>query len=385
MRWAAGLPVSGVPNNPYPAKILNLSLGSAEPCNLAYQSVIAELAAIGVLVIASGGNDGGPVNSPANCSLALGVAGLRHAGTKVGYSSLGAEIAVAAPAGNCFNLSGPCLYSLHTTFDVGTTTPAGSDYTNQFNTNLGTSFSAPLATGVAALMHAANGKLSSAQLQARMQEGARAFPVSSDPMVPTCHLPLSPSDIQVTECNCTTAVCGAGMLHAPGALAAAQRPIASIAAPATFAAGSAITLDAIASAAACNRTISSYLWSVVSATGTSPPVLTIDNQPVLQVNAPLAGEYTLRITITDDQGAIDSGEIVINSTASTNQTSAVSSEAACPATITIAQEPAPVVVPPRNVPSSNEGHGGGGATTWHWLLLLALAQLRVRRVVKPVA
>jgi serine protease len=92
MRWAAGLPVSGVPDNPYPAKILNLSLGSADPCNAAYQSVIQELAAIGVLVVVSAGNDGGPVNSPANCPYAVGVAGLRHAGTKVGFSSLGPQI-----------------------------------------------------------------------------------------------------------------------------------------------------------------------------------------------------------------------------------------------------------------------------------------------------
>jgi serine protease len=357
-----------------------MSLGSTDTCNLAYQSVFQELAAIGVLVVASAGNDGGPVNMPANCPLAVGVAGLRHAGTKVGYSSLGPQVAISAPAGNCFNLSGPCLFSLHTTYDVGTTTPAGSDYTNQFNTNLGTSFSAPLVAGVAALMQSVNGKLTTQQLRTRLQEGARTFPISTDPTVPMCHVPVAANDIQSTECNCTTATCGAGMLNAAGAVAAAQRPIASINAPATFASGGIITLDATASSAACNRTISSYLWTVVSATGTSPPVLTTDNEATLQVAAPLSGTDTLRITITDNQGAVDSGDIVIDSTASTNSTSAPSTSPACPATITIAQEPPPVVVPTLNPTGSSDDGGGGGALTRYWLfVLLVLAGLRARR------
>src|SRR5262249_9164795 len=114
MRWAAGLAVTGVPINPYPAKIIKLSFGGDGVCSSAYQSVIQGLAQLGVLVVASAGNSGGPVDSPANCPGVVGVAGLRHAGTKVGYSSLGPEITIAAPAGNCVNTSGPCLFSLDT-------------------------------------------------------------------------------------------------------------------------------------------------------------------------------------------------------------------------------------------------------------------------------
>ena len=40
IRWAAGLPVPGVPLNPTPAKVLNLSLGGAWPCSLIEQSAI---------------------------------------------------------------------------------------------------------------------------------------------------------------------------------------------------------------------------------------------------------------------------------------------------------------------------------------------------------
>ena len=108
MLWAAGIHVDGVPDNPFPAQVLNLSLGGQGSCPRAYQDVIEEIASRGGLVVVSAGNDGGPVESPANCPGVAGIAGLRHTGTKVGYSSLGPQIALSAPAGNCVNTSGAC-------------------------------------------------------------------------------------------------------------------------------------------------------------------------------------------------------------------------------------------------------------------------------------
>ena len=89
MAWAGGIHVDGVPDNPYPAKIENMSLGSFGPCGAAYASVISELAARGVLVVVSAGNEGGPVGSPANCPGAAGVTGLRHVGHEGGLRELG--------------------------------------------------------------------------------------------------------------------------------------------------------------------------------------------------------------------------------------------------------------------------------------------------------
>ena len=92
--------------------------------------------------------------APANCPGVAAIAGLRQAGTKVGYSNLGPEIALGAPAGNCGTAvaGAACLYSLDTTYNLGTTTPTTNGYTDQTNTNLGTSFSAPIVSGIAALM-----------------------------------------------------------------------------------------------------------------------------------------------------------------------------------------------------------------------------------------
>ena len=97
MRWAAGIPVVGLPVNPTPAQIINLSLGGSGACSAAYQAAVDEITAQGVLIVASVGNDGGAVSAPANCSGVLGVTGIRHAGTKVGFSNLGPGAGIGAP------------------------------------------------------------------------------------------------------------------------------------------------------------------------------------------------------------------------------------------------------------------------------------------------
>jgi serine protease len=329
MAWAAGIHVDGVPDNPYPAKIENLSLGSFGPCGAAYASVISELATRGVLVVVSAGNEGGPVGSPANCVGAAAVTGLRHAGTKVGFASLGPQIAVGAPAGNCVNTTGgPCLFSIDTTYNTGTQAPAAYGYTNQTNVNVGTSFSAPIVSGIAALMAGANGNLGAAQLRARLREGAtKPFPQSLDPTVPMCHVPTGPNDVQVSECSCTTSTCGAGMANAEGALAAALRPIAALAAPATVVPGQTVSLSGAGSAGACNRMIASYYWEIVSGTG----VLTGANHtPTTSVNAPVTGSFVVRLTVTDDAGKQDAAEIEITATSTVTSAPSTAGSNACP-------------------------------------------------------
>lgn len=218
MRWAAGLPVPGVPNNPHPARIINLSLGGERDCTLAYAATIAELAARSVLVVAAAGNETGPVGVPGNCAGVLAVAGVRHVGTKVGYSSFGPEVDISAPAGNCVNSWGACLYSIDTTTNLGTTHPTANGYTDGYRYNVGTSFAVPQVAGVAALMLSVNPALTPADLIARIKHTARPFP--RDGALPTCP-DVTLSGDSAGQCNCTTATCGAGILDAGGAIAAA--------------------------------------------------------------------------------------------------------------------------------------------------------------------
>ncbi|MDB6162051.1 MAG: peptidase and in kexin sedolisin [Gammaproteobacteria bacterium] len=333
MRWAAGLHVTGIPDNTHPAQIINMSLGGTGACTSAEQTVISEVVAAGVTVVISAGNEGGPVDSPANCVGVAGIAGIRQIGTKVGFSSLGPEAALAAPAGNCVNASGACLFSIDTTINNGTTTPTTNGYTDQLNPNLGTSFSSPIVAGIAGLMTSVNANLKPAQLIARLKEGAKVFPVSSDPAIQNCHVPASSTDLQTTECNCTTSTCGAGMANAPGAIKAALRPIAAIAVPATVSAGQNVALAGTGSAAACGHTITTYAWANV---GNSTNPIQGANTATATVVAPATGSFTVRLTVTDDAGHQDTADVVVSATSAATTAPANANSGKCAAAVPVA-------------------------------------------------
>ena len=235
MRWAAGFPVPGVPLNGNRARVINMSLGSEGRCSAAYQSAVNDIVALGTIIVASAGNEAGhAVAVPANCAGVVAVAGLRHVGTKVGFSSLGREVVVSAPAGNCVNTDPgtPCLYPILTTSNGGVTTPGGSIYTDAFNASLGTSFAAPLVSGTVALMLSVQPGLTAQQVTLVLQSTARPFPQSgaaagSGP-VNACTAPqvdASGKPIDQLECYCTKSTCGAGMLDAGAAVLTAKAGI----------------------------------------------------------------------------------------------------------------------------------------------------------------
>lgn len=324
MLYAAGIPVA--PNgtmvtNPNPARVINMSLGGTGSCPATFADVIGQVTAKGVLIVASAGNENGPVDAPGNCPGVAAVAGLRQDGSKSGFSSLGPEVALSAPAGNCVNNpvtpSTPCLYTITSTTNSGKTVAAIDTYTDQVNNpNLGTSFSAPLVSGIGALMASVNGNLNSCQLIARLKEGSVAFPQTSTTASTVCHAPTGSNDLQ-TYCLCTLdgKTCGAGMANAPGALQAALRPIAAVTVPSSVSSGQTFTLGASGSAAASNRSISSYSWTSV---GTQ--ALTIQNASSASatITAPSCGLGTVRLTVTDSAGSTDTADIVVSPTSATS-------------------------------------------------------------------
>jgi serine protease len=345
MQWAAGMSVmdgSGnvVPDNPYPADIINLSLGGTGSCPGTYQNVVSTLTAMGVLIVASAGNESGAVAAPGNCSGVLAVAGLRNVGTKVGYSSLGPEVGIAAPAGNCVTtFAPPCLRSIDTTVNLGLTVPGGNGYTNMMDApyNLGTSFSAPIVSGIAALMRAVNANLTPPQLIARIESSATAFPQPAG--LPQC--PATAADGS-GECACVRGQCGAGMINALSAVNAALDPIAVITA------GGNTTFNAAGSVAACNLTIASYAWAVSGGVSIQGP----GNAPQVTV-APTGGTGTLTLTVTDSAGHADTGTVSFSSagTATVNAPSSAGTTAtACMAPMTVT--PAPPAVSEAFAPSS---------------------------------
>jgi serine protease len=232
MRWAAGIPVDGVPDNPSPAKVLNLSLGGGGACTANYQRVVDEVLATGAVIVAAAGNsDGQGVGAPGNCRGVISVLALRHVGTKVGFSDLGPEITIAAPGGNCVleGANDPCLYPIVAATNDGEQRPGGSGWTDSYDITVGTSFSSPLVAGTVGLMFSAAPRLTPGQIRTALRTSARPFPTrgadnGSDPTpVPMCRAPDGSSQLQ---CYCNTSVCGAGMLDAGAAVAAAKQPVA---------------------------------------------------------------------------------------------------------------------------------------------------------------
>jgi len=302
IEWAVGMSINGVPDNPYPADIINLSLGgTGSACPTDYQNLITQLTNLGVLVVASAGNESGPVDIPANCPGVLAVAGLRNVGTKVGYSSLGPEVGIGAPAGNCVNTTAgsPCLRSIDTTINEGATTPGANSYTDQINPNLGTSFSAPIVSGIAALMRAANANLTPPQIIARMKQSATPYPQ------PAGMAQCVNGSTSSVECACTTTApttCGAGMVNALKAVKAALNPIAAVKIPGGFTSGSG-TFDGGGSAPACHATIASYAW-----TGTAG-VQVVSGAMNSAVNVMVGGAGTLTLVVKDSAGNTDTAVI----------------------------------------------------------------------------
>jgi serine protease len=361
MRWAAGLAVPGLPANPNPARVLNLSLGGEGPCDGPYPGVLDELAAAGVTVVASAGNSAGhAVSVPANCPGVIGVAGLRHIGTKVGFSDLGPEIAIAAPAGNCVNTSGACLYPILTTTNAGTMGPIALNegYTSGTQPSVGTSFSAPLVAGTAALMLSARPSLTPAEVKAALQSTARPFPQSGAPNDPSGAPVLActaPSAAEQLECYCNTGVCGSGMLDAAAAVAAVSAPEARITvSPTAPVAGSVLTLSAATSVVAGGHAIQSWQWTLVDGGGIVTAFTGATNTATAAVQPIAGGSFTVRLTVIDDLGETSSAE----------------------RSVTV-QAPAPAPVEP--VAGNGGGGGGGGAMTAGWLLALAAAAALLRR------
>ncbi|MBI3348936.1 MAG: S8 family serine peptidase [Burkholderiales bacterium] len=361
MRWAAGIAVPGLPANPNKAKVLNLSLGGGGSCGTTgtgglYRDTITQVNAAGAtIVVAAGNSEGQAVGLPGNCPGVITVAALRHVGTKVGFSSVGSEVTIAAPGGNCINIGvgQPCLYPMVSTTNAGTTSPvayAGDGIYTGSNASVGTSFSAPIVSGIVGLMASVRPGLTSVEATQILKLTSRPFPTSGGTAgVPAC---AAPSTAVQDECYCTTSTCGAGMVDAFAAVTAANAlngaTIAVTQSPASgLTAGQTLTLTAAASGLASGRSVASTAWVIANNGGIVSAFASGANTATATITPTAAGSFTVRADVTDNLGYVYS------------QTATVSVAAA------------PVVTPP---PTSGGG-GGGGAVSVAWLAALLLAAL----------
>lgn len=202
MRWAAGFPVPGVPDNPNPARIVNMSLGGATPCekNVAEQTAVIEMLVKGVVIVVSAGNEAANAEnySPAGCYGVLTVGATGKNADRAPYSNFSTlAVDISAPGGNQkdFGTEGGILST------VGTGKAADPGQPAYWYLQ-GTSMAAPHVSGVAALMLGANPELTIAQILDIFRYTTKPFPAGS---------------------SCATkGDCGSGILNAYNAVKAAQ-------------------------------------------------------------------------------------------------------------------------------------------------------------------
>jgi hypothetical protein len=203
--------------------------------------------------------------------------------------------------------------------------------------------------------------------------------VDDAPNILTCHTPVDTNDVQLEQCLCTTAVCGAGMADAANSVLAAERPIAAIIRPASVSPGQDVSLSATGSAAACGRSLGTFAWAVVEPT-VNPPAVSGANTATASLTAPSSGSVTLQLTVTDDLGRVDIAEVVVEPNRTTSAAPSAAGTVACATPIASGPTPGtpapPSPPPPPSPPRS--GGGGGGSVEFFTLTLLGVLSWRRR-------
>ena len=219
LRWAAGLSVPGVPTNPTPAKVVNLSMGtdSYTPCRLRGQSLgatevaLADLKAAGVTVISAAGNFNVPASEsyPGNCYPTINVGATAFSGDRASYSNYSVPdstgqmvgVDISAPGGDSkFPGDSPVgsKGKIVSTWNDGKTVAGNATYEGEE----GTSMATPVVAGVVALIYSVKPNITFDQVWEVLSKTVTKFPSGS-----------------VCE---TKNICGIGIVNAGAALAAAS-------------------------------------------------------------------------------------------------------------------------------------------------------------------
>ncbi len=154
MAWAGGFSVAGVPNNPHPARVINLSFsGGKRVCGPDLQELVDRLTKKNIFVVAAVGNTfGKKLAEPANCDGVISVGAVDAENNIENYSALDPRTVIYAPGGGK---------------DLGANTPwrsnklkvasvdvnfLGEESALGAERGVGTSYAAPLVSGFVSLL-----------------------------------------------------------------------------------------------------------------------------------------------------------------------------------------------------------------------------------------
>ncbi|WP_196139567.1 S8 family serine peptidase [Aliikangiella sp. G2MR2-5] len=281
MLWAAGISVPGIPDNPNPAQVINLSLGGQAACDSAMQDVVDQIVAAGTSVVVAAGNSNADASgfTPASCDQVVTVASTNRSGERSSYSNYGSVVEVAAPGGET---SGSQANGVLSTLNTGTKTPESDSYAFY----QGTSMASPHTAGVAALLYSYKPDITPAQVTQTLQDTARSFPGS-----------------------CSG--CGAGIIDAAAALQSLdggnQAPEANF----NYTA-SGLNVSFTDASTDNDGSLISWSWDFGDGNTSSE-----QNPTHLYASS---GNYVVVLTVSDDQGASDSATQTVSLNDGNNQT-----------------------------------------------------------------
>lgn len=280
IRWAAGLSVQGVPTNPNPAKVINLSLGAGGACGKSEGKAINEAVSTGAVVVVAAGNAGGDVanSSPASCDNVITVTAVTQQGAKAYYANSGEEVDIAAPGGGNVGIL--------STYNSGYQQASGDIYSSL----VGTSMAAPHVSGVASLMLSLAPTLTPAEIESLLKQTAKKFPTG-------------------TQNDCTTSSCGSGILDAKAALLAVADnlpPIVKVMSDTRANPGTQVQLTASAKDPE-GKTLK-FSWKQLS--GTNVTINAVDKVDANFI-APISGDLRFRLTVIDSEGLSASDELTV--------------------------------------------------------------------------
>lgn len=302
IRWAAGLPVPGVPNNPNPARVINLSLGGRGPCPADYIQAIPEARAAGAVIVASTGNDSLPeLKHPANCPGVIAVTAHTYQGDSADYANVGPGTAISAPGGGaCTTPDGGGFVCttrgsanegwVWSTALYGPDTPSSSNSQGKsgpwYFPMRGTSVAAPHASGAAALLLSRMPMLAPDEVRFLLTSSARPHPAG------------------LFCAFFGGGICGSGLLDAKAALdrLADRTPMVTVNAPQVVAGGQVANLQATASARNGGSTAFAYQWRQIA--GPSVTLTGANGASATFVGTNPGGTHTFEVTVSDGNGYV---------------------------------------------------------------------------------
>jgi len=181
--WAVGEPIPGVPDNPYPADVVNISLsGAAALCPRPLQTAIDIARERGALVVAAAGSSARDTvgATPANCDGVIVVGATDKFGKRSPTSNYGAEVTLSALGGD---MSTGVRNGVYTVTNTGRYRPRDPGY----GYYQGSSAAAARVAGALALLASRYPDASAAELEERLLMSVEPFaPGQCDPSDGQC-------------------------------------------------------------------------------------------------------------------------------------------------------------------------------------------------------